>query len=325
MFQFIYTTSPYTKWKVIGVFSLNETLKEVSNIRYYTMLILIIISIVATGISIIFSASIAEPIRKLRILMKKAESGDLEVEFKVKSNDEIGQLGESFNRMIEEIKNLINEVYKEQKSKREAELRTLQSQIKPHFLYNTLGTIYWMAKDCGAKNVMQMISALTNLFRIGLSKGNEIISLSEEIEHISNYLIILKMRYAEILDYDISSDEELNGLLVQKLILQPIVENAVYHGIKEKGSPGRVQILVYLEDDILHLIIKDDGVGISEDTLKTLNTSLNAIGNRKEGYGLFNVNERIRLSYGREFGVTVKSELGKGTTVEIRHPVIKNM
>jgi len=324
-FQFIYTISPYTKWKIVGVFSLNETLKEVSDIRSYTGLILLIVTVLAVGVSIIFSASIAGPISKLRRLMKRAESGDLEVEFCVESDDEIGQLGKSFNRMIAEIRNLIEEVYKEQKSKREAELRTFQSQIKPHFLYNTLGTIYWMAKDCGASNVMEMISALTNLFRIGLSKGNEVISLGEEIEHVRNYLIILKVRYGDMLEYDISMDEELKQLLVQKLVLQPIVENAVYHGIKEKGSPGKVEIQVYIEDNALKLVVKDDGVGISEDKLKMINESLYDNRNEKVGYGILNVNERIRLSYGKEFGVTMKSVLGVGTTVEIKHPIIKKM
>lgn len=323
-FQFIYSISTYTKWKIVGVFSLNETLKDVSNIRYYTLLILTIITIIAVGLSIILSSSIARPISKLRKLMKSAESGDLTVNFEVKHNDEIGQLGTSFNKMIVEIKNLVDAVYKEQKSKREAELMTLQSQIKPHFLYNTLGTIYWMAKDCGADKLMQMISALISLFRIGLSKGNEVISVSEEIEHVRNYLVILKMRYAELLDYEIYVNDNVKSLLVQKLILQPIVENAVYHGIKEKGSPGKLEINVDIKDEVLFFTVIDNGVGISEEYLKTINESLNTNDKEKLGYGIFNVNERICLSYGKEFGVTIKSILGIGTTVEIKHPIIRN-
>ncbi len=321
-FQFIYTISPYTKWKVVGVFSLNETLKDVADIRYYTLIILLLVTLVAISISVIFSSSIAKPIGKLRSLMKKAESGDLSVVFDVRYNDEIGQLGRSFNAMIAEIKNLIDVVYKEQKSKREAELRTLQSQIKPHFLYNTLGAVYWMAKDSGASDVMQMVSALTNLFRIGLSKGNEVISLAEEIEHVRSYLVILKIRYAEMLDYDISVDESLKSLLVQKLILQPIVENAVYHGIKEKGGPGRIEVSVRKTEEFLLLTVKDDGVGISGEALQAINSALEDGNKEKSGYGIFNVNERIRLSYGKDYGVNLWSTLGKGTTVEIRHPII---
>ncbi|MHB1453439.1 MAG: sensor histidine kinase [Saccharofermentanales bacterium] len=324
-FQFIYTISTYTNWKIVGVFSLNETLQEVSRIRLYTFAIAIMVTIIAALISILFSSSLSRPIRKLRSLMKKVESGDMDVEFDVKYEDEIGQLGKSFNKMVGEIRILIGTVYKEQQSKREAELMTLQSQIKPHFLYNTLGSIYWMAKESGATNVMQMTSALIDLFRIGLSKGKEVISLKEEIEHVRNYLIILKVRYAEILEYEISVRQELESVYVQKLILQPIVENAVYHGIKEKGSPGKVKIAVDTDGEVLVLTVSDDGVGMSEEKLLKLNEALSDNGRSAEGYGISNVNERIRLSYGKEYGVRIKSTLGAGTTVEIRHPIIRNL
>jgi two-component system, sensor histidine kinase YesM len=324
-FQFIYSTSAYTKWKVVGVFSLNETLKEVANIRLYTFLILVIISIIAVGVSVVVSSSIANPIGKLRRLMKKAESGDLSVEFEVKYEDEIGQLGRSFNTMIAEIKKLIDVVYNEQKSKREAELRTLQSQIKPHFLYNTLDTIHWMAKKYGAKDVIQVISALTNLFRIGLSKGNEVIRLSEEIEHVKSYLVIQKVRYEEMLEYDIEVDEDINNLYVQKLILQPIVENAIYHGIKEKKEPGRIKITAQVKEDMLIFTIEDNGVGIPDDKLEKINFSLSNESGERFGYGTFNVNERIQLSYGKGYGIVINSIVGMMTEVMIKHPIIKNL
>ena len=180
-FQFIYTSSFYTKWKIVGVFSMADTLKEVIDFRYYIMSILIIIGIIAIGFSILLSASIAKPIKALRKLMKRAESGDLSVNFTVKYNDEIGQLGNSFNTMLIEIRKLIDTVYMEQKSKREAELRILQAQIKPHFLYNTLDTIHWMVKKYGAEDVIEVINALTSLFRIGLSKGNEVIKFQTKL------------------------------------------------------------------------------------------------------------------------------------------------
>ena len=322
-FQFIYTSSFYSKWRIIGVFSLNETLKEVVNIRNYTLVILIIISIIALGLSFIFSSSIANPISKLRKLMKKAEAGDLSVSFDVKYNDEIGQLGRSFNAMINEIRNLIEVVYKEQRSKREAELRTLQSQIKPHFLYNTLDTIHWMAKKYGAADVIQVISALTNLFRIGLSKGNEVIRLSEELEHVRSYLLIQKVRYEEMLEYEIAAEGDTGILYVQKLILQPLVENAIYHGIKAKREPGRIRITAAVKEGVLVMRVEDNGLGMEEAEVERINAALHNESEERVGYGIFNVNERIRLSYGKEYGITLKSTRGQGTEVEIKHPVVK--
>lgn len=324
-YQFIYTSSFYNKWKIVGVFSLSETLKEITNFRYYTLLILLCVCIFALGVSLIFSSSIANPISKLRKLMKRAETGDLTVNFEVKYNDEIGQLGKSFNTMIEEIRNLISEVYKEQKSKREAELRTLQSQIKPHFLYNTLDTIHWMAKNHGAWDVIEVIEALTNLFRIGLSKGNEIIMLSEELEHVKSYLVIQKVRYEEMLEYDFEVDAGIENLYVQKLILQPIVENAIYHGIKAKREPGKIEVQAKKTGDMLVLTVKDNGFGISEEDLDKINNALINEDSEREGFGIFNVNERIRLSYGKEYGIRINSDIGVGTMVEIKHPVIENL
>ena len=328
-FQFIYTTSAYTGWKTVGVFSLNETLKEVNNIRYYSMLIFLVVVLLAVGASFVFSSSIAKPINKLRALMKKAEEGDLKVVFDVKYNDEIGQLGNSFNTMIMEIKSLVETVYEEQKNKREAELRALQSQIKPHFLYNTLDTIHWMAKKYNAKDVIEVINALTNLFRIGLSRGKEIIRVADEIEHVKSYLFIQKVRYEDMLDYTITMDKEVEGLFVQKLILQPIIENAIYHGIKEKREPGFIDIKARIVDQMLVFTIVDNGVGISCDRLNNIKGLLEKwkksgdySQGSNDGYGLFNINERIKLSYGNSFGVSISSEAGTGTVVEIKHPVI---
>lgn len=324
-FQFIYTTSAYTHWKIVGVFSLNETLKEVVNIRHYNLLILLLVSVIAVAFSVLISLSIANPINKLRRLMKQAESGDFSVNFVVRYNDEIGQLGRSFNKMISEIRNLIAVVYQEQKSKREAELRTLQSQIKPHFLYNTLDTIHWMAKKYGAHDVIQVINALTNLFRIGLSKGNEVIRVADEMEHVGSYLVIQKVRYEEMLEYAIEVPEAIKTLYVQKLILQPLVENAIYHGIKMKKEPGRIMIRAELQQEALVFTVADNGLGLPPSELARINEALSDCSTERIGYGLFNVNERIRLSYGKGYGLSLRSALGQGTVVEVRHPIIREL
>ena len=321
-YSFIFTSSFYTKWRIVAVFPMYETLEEINNFRYYSYIVLIIESIIALIISVLFSSSISKPINRLKNLMKKAEKGDLTVRFNSIYNDEVGQLGKSFNIMIYEIKNLIAEVRKEQKSKREAELKVLQAHIKPHFLYNTLDTINWMALKYNAEDIIETVNALTKLFRIGLSRGDEIISLSEEIKHVRSYLIIQKQRYEDILDFEIRLGEEMENYLVQKVIIQPIVENAIYHGIKQKGEPGIIIIKAKVVLNKLVITVFDNGVGIHKDKLDRINDILQNGSVERIGYGVFNVNERIRISRGLEYGIKIFSKQGKGTIVKIYNPIV---
>lgn len=323
-YQIQYTYSDYTKWKTLGILSLNETLKPVYNIHKFTFIFALIILFLGISISIVITNSITKPIEKLRFLMKRAEEGELDVSFNSKYDDEIGQLGKSFNKMINSTKNLINLVYVEQQKKREAELKILQSQIKPHFLYNTLDTIQWIAIEHGSDEIVSIVRSLTNLFRIGLSKGKEQITVAEEIRHVDSYLRIQLSRYEDKFIYEFNIDDDLKDLKVTKIILQPIVENAIYHGIKTKRGKGRISIDIYREDDDLIFKVIDDGIGIPEQTLKYLSNTLENIENRQEiGYGLFNVHERIKLTFGKKYGVSIFSDEGKGTEVIIRHPIIK--
>lgn len=324
-FQIIYKESRYTKWKTVGIFSLNETLKEVADLRYYSIFIGVFTLILAVAAAFYFTASIAKPLGKLRSLMKRAEEGDLSVRFNSKYNDEIGQLGNSFNNMIKEISNLIDMVYLEQKQKREAELKTLQAQIKPHFLYNTLDTIQWMAQDHGATDIVHVVGALANLFRIGLSKGREMITVREELEHIKSYLTIQKARYEDKLHYEILYTEEVLKYNVLKLVLQPLVENAIYHGIHAKRSGGTITVMVKVEGQRLHFTVADNGMGMKEEKVQEINQLLQ--GGRQEqpssgGFGIFNVNERIRLSFGPEYGLEYTSTYTEGTRVELWHPLL---
>ena len=165
--------------------------------------------------------------------------------------------------MIEEVQKLIDLVYHEQQSKREAELKTLQEQIKPHFLYNTLDTIQWMAQEHGAQDIVEVVGALTSLFRIGLSRGKEMIRVSDELEHVRSYLIIQKARYEDKFDFTLSADEEVLSCMVLKLTLQPLVENAIYHGIKERRGHGSIQVEARRRDGMLVMRVSDDGVGMS--------------------------------------------------------------
>jgi two-component system, sensor histidine kinase YesM len=323
-YQVLAQRSSYTGWETLGVFSLPESLREVLLIRYWTYIIGGITMLLAIVTAIFFTSSIAKPILDLRSLMKRVEHGDLSVRFSGAPGDEIGELGHGFNEMLERIQSLIDQVYVEQRSKREAELRILQEQIKPHFLYNTLDTIQWMAQENRVDDVVNMVGALTSLFRIGLNKGREFISLADELVHVESYLRIQKMRYEDKFDYVIRCDPAIRSMQVLRLILQPLVENAIYHGIKERRGHGTLSVEARIEDGELLLTVSDDGVGMTEATLLRLQDSLEEGGPTVGGYGIRNVHERIRLTFGKPYGLSFLSVAGQGTVVTVRHPVVNS-
>lgn len=335
VFQILYKRSSYTGWTTAGVFSVQSVLREVSFIRLYALIVGSFTVFLAILLSVFFASSIALPVEKLRSLMKQAETGDFSIRFTENREDEIGQLGHSFNRMIEEISNLIDQVYQEQQRKRETELRVLQEQIKPHFLYNTLDTIQWMAQEHGARDIVDMVSALTQLFRVGLSKGQEMIPLREEFRHVESYLFIQKIRYEDKFDYTISIDAGLEQLRLLKVILQPLVENAIYHGIKERRGKGHIQVSAVREGNDILLTVEDDGIGMPADKLAQLQEELSSSRELRTeshkdwgelghiGFGARNVHERIFLNFGPGYGITYSSTWGLGTRVTIRHPAIE--
>jgi two-component system, sensor histidine kinase YesM len=324
-YQIVSQGSTYTQWKTVGVFPLNELMSQVSTIRYYSLIIAGVTVLVALIVSLFFTAGIARPVIELRTLMKEAEAGNLAVRFEGRQEDEIGYLGKSFNTMIEEVQKLIDLVYREQQSKREAELATLQEQIKPHFLYNTLDTIHWMAQEHGAQDIVRLVGALTTLFRIGLSRGKEMIPLSDEMEHVRSYLTIQKARYEDKFDFTLCTEEEVLSCMVLKLTLQPLVENAIYHGIKERRGHGTIRVEASRRDGMLVLRVSDDGVGMTAAKLGEVRALLAAAhphGEGLEGYGVHNVHERIQLSFGTRYGLTFESAPERGTTVEILQPLV---
>ncbi|WP_035301682.1 sensor histidine kinase [Clostridium sp. DL-VIII] len=324
-YQLTKVESEYTGWRTIGVFPEKESLRVIEYINYYSVAVAIIALIIAEILVVIFTKSIVKPIHKLKKLMKMAQEGNLSVSFKAKYNDEIGELGNSFNTMVKEINNLINLVQIEEKNKRIAEMNVLQAQIKPHFMYNTLDTIRWMAEEHKEEDIVEIIEAFTNLLRISLSKGKEIISVKEELKHIESYLKIQKIRYEDRLNYEINFDEDILQYKLTKLILQPLVENAIYHGIKEKRGNGKIIVRGKVKENYLCFTIIDNGKGIQKEMLNKINHMLRN-GNIEEneiGYGIFNVNERIKIIYGDEYGLTYKSIYEEGTIVELRHPIIK--
>lgn len=340
--QFIYRHSPFTNWTTVGVFSMAESASEMREIRFYVVSFVFVVCLLGMTASFYLAHTISRPIGQLASFMQKAQSGDLTIRHWSDRTDEIGLLGRRFNAMLQQIHRLLSLTELQERQKREAELRSLQAHIKPHFLYNTLDTIHWMARRKGAEDIAEMAESLSKLFRIGLSKGNDIIPLNDEIEHVRSYLQIQSVRYQNKMDYSLHIAPEIRGVYVLKLILQPIVENAIYHGIKERRGPGRVVIEAAEDGGTLVITIRDDGKGIPADKLAQLqkelqaaatsdgrergseSIGLTAAGEGSQGYGMLNVQARITLTFGAKYGLAIQSEEGRGTVVTVTHPIIRD-
>ena len=284
-----------------------------------------LISVLIVFLSYYIPLSITRPIRKLSEVTDQVAKGDLSVRSDVRTGAEVTMLNDSLNTMIDKINELLEQVKKEQVSLRKAEFELLQSQINPHFLYNTLDTIVWLAESGEQKKVVRMVGSLSDFFRASLNQGKDIVSIREELMHVRSYLEIQQVRYQDIMQYEINIPEELNPYLIPKITIQPLVENALYHGIKNKRGLGKIIITGVKEKDYFRLIIEDNGIGINKDRLIQIRSEIN--NNKMDGkgiYGLYNVNERIRLNFGEEYGVSIESNYGEGTTVSIKLPYTGN-
>lgn len=270
------------------------------------------------------SKSIYTPIKKLHDVTTTITKNDLQALMTSDNVDEITELGMSFNIMIGKIKELLDSKMKEQENLKKAELRALQAQINPHFLYNTLDTIIWMAESKQTEQVVQLVSALSSFFRISLSKGMDWITIGEELERIRSYLTIQKMRYRDILDFRIEVDDDVADNTILKLILQPLVENALYHGIKNKRQGGTIVIRAKRKGiDEVQLQVEDDGIGFTPEKLAQLRAALDDDSDdmkMESGFGIDNVNKRIRLYYGKPYGLSIQSEHATGTCVTLVIP-----
>lgn len=285
--------------------------------------ILLVILVGAFAVSRKIVTGITEPIGELCDAAVAAGGGDFRIRAVKTGPEEIEVLNKSFNQMVEKIGNLVEDIHTEELNLRAAELRVLQEQINPHFLYNTLDNIIWLAESKKTDEVVMMVSSLSTFFRTSLSKGREFVSVKEETEHIRSYLEIQQFRYRDILDYEIAIPEEYYGYEVIKLTLQPLVENALYHGIKNKRGKGHITVSAERCADVLIFQVKDNGIGMDKQRLEEVCAMLKEDGNTKkenDGFGLFNVNQRIQLHYGTEYGLKVQSTYGEGTEVWARIP-----
>jgi two-component system sensor histidine kinase YesM len=300
--------------------------------EFYTrMFSFIIIAAIAVGLLVIFisyyiSQSITRPVRELSKITEKVARGDLSVRAGVDTGSEIGVLSESFNEMIDRISRLLDQVRTEQESLRRAELELLQSQINPHFLYNTLDTIVWLAEAGDQARVVSMVGSLSKFFRASLGQGKDQVTIKDELDHVRSYLEIQQVRYQDILDYSIDVPEEVYNAPVPKITLQPLVENALYHGIKNKRGKGNISITGKTENKCIYIYIEDNGMGMTEERLERISEKMNDPGlfeseeDKGDVFGLSNVNERIKLKFGSRYGIHIDSVYGEGTTVTILLP-----
>ena len=264
------------------------------------------------------SKSITRPLKELCENIRMVGEGDFTIRPVASQNDEVQTLSESFDRMVGRIGTLMMDIRQEQVNLRRTELKLLQAQINPHFLYNTFDTVIWLAEDHKDEQVVELITSLSTFFRTTLSKGEDFIRLREEALHVKSYLEIQQVRYCDIMEYEISIPEQLGEYTVLKLTLQPLVENALYHGIKNKRGKGKITVCGHKDGQLLELMVRDNGIGIRPDLLSKLRDSIYS-GN-KVGFGLANVHERIQLYYGKEYGLRINSEYGVGTEVVVRLP-----
>ncbi len=295
-----------TGWNFIHIIQKDALLNELHSIRNITLLIASIISLVAIILSILLSKTITNPLEKLKLMMIRWSKGEFGFTEKFQ-NDEVGQIGETFKKMATDNKELMENLKQLEVKEREAELRVLQAHINPHFLYNTLDSIYWMAVINQQSEIEKMSVALSESFKIILSKGKTEIPISEELKHIDHYMTIQNIRYNNRFDYISNIDPKINDIPILKLLLQPLVENSIYHGLEKKVGPGTIIIKGRRYHEMIEFVIADNGVGIKDKT---------AI---YQGYGLNNIKERLELYYGTSSSFKIKSLIDKGTVVKIRY------
>jgi len=316
----IYSTIQTNGWKIIKKLSTDYLYQEINQIQTYLILGGIVYIPVILLFMLIFSIRYTEPMMRMTAVMKKVERGDLTARTEIQSNDELGQLGRSLNNMIGEMQQLIDKLVKEEHEKKELELEALHAQINPHFLYNTLNTIKWMAKIQGNISVSKSITALIKLLRISTNLGRDMITLKEELDYVENYVIIQKLRFNQAINLTRSIEEGCLAISVPKLILQPIVENSIIYGLADGRQEVAIEITGFIRNDRLIIEIKDDGPGIKEEVLKNI-LSDSSDKNKFSKVGINNVNHRIRLYCGNEFGIHIETKPGEGTLVRVELPV----
>ncbi|MFC2471423.1 MAG: sensor histidine kinase [Lachnoanaerobaculum gingivalis] len=315
-------TIGYTGWKLVGVTPSAALGVDGIKFRFFVLFVADLFLFLLAMINAFISDKISNPIKSLDGSVREIESGNLDVEIVPSGSYEVEHLGKSIKNMLGRIKVLMSDLVAEHNAKRKSEFDTLQSQINPHFLYNTLDIIVWMIENENSDKAVNIVTALAKFFRISLSKGKNIITVKDEVEHVRNYLMIQNMRFKNRFEYSIDVDEEVLSYSSLKLMLQPLVENAIYHGMEFMDGDGEIDVKVFKEDDSLYFTITDNGLGMSEDMVETLLSKDFVPSKKGSGIGAKNVNERIKLYFGSEYGLKVESEPDEGTKITIHLPAV---
>ncbi len=296
----IYNTLPQNGWKLVGMIPLNELNEKAKMIRNFIYLTALLSVVIAALISLYFSYSISQPIIKLATEMKRVEKGNFNISVEENWDGEIGVLYSSFNYMIKRINELIHEVYLSKIKEKDAELKALQAQINPHFLYNTLDTVNWLAVKHNAPEISKIVNSLASILRYSINKGNDVTTVDKELKHVESYITIQKIRFKDKFEVSFNIDKRILHYKTIKLILQPLVENAIIHGIETYEGKGKILINGYLGDGKIVFEVINNGNPIDLDVVNKL---LDSPSEDKDSYGIQNVNERIKLYYGEEYGL----------------------
>ena len=309
-------------WKVVGVSYISEmvTAKEMELLGNICVMLTIIMGLTMI-VSFLVSRLVTKPIQRLIRAMQEFEKDAAGYVYRpVEGTTEIEALSQSYEHMVGKIQNLMKQVRQEEISLRKTELKALQAQINPHFLYNTLDAIGWLCEEERCRDAVEMVNALAKLFRISISKGHELITIEKEVEHAGSYLKIQNFRYKNQFSYDFQIEEECLRYYCNKITLQPIIENAIYHGLDRMVDEGHIQIRIYSEGEDVIFRVEDNGVGMSEEQCRSI---LHKEPGDNSGIGIKNVNDRIKIYFGKEYGISIESELDEGTTVIIRMPKVE--
>lgn len=321
-YQVIYNSLSVDNWKLVALIPMTDIEKDMRNIKIYIILVFVFIICFGITLSIFFSTSITKPIYRLISTMKEVENGNLNATFKTDSNDEIALLGNSFNKMIIKIKSLINRIYRINYEKEVSRSLYLQSQVNPHFLYNTLDSIRWMARRNKDYEVSEQIESLSNLFRHVLNNGNSFTKFRNELEHINNYIKIQLNRFDKHISIDIDIDEKILDLYTINIILQPLVENSFVHGLENKIDGGKIKIIGRIKNNLILIKVIDNGVGANQEKIRS---AINSSQDTLKAFSLSNLNKRIKLYFGNKYGLEFYSRIGKGTCVILKLPKLTTM
>ena len=314
-------TVGYTGWKLVGVIKGTGISLNMLKTRLFIVFVILLIIFIVILINSYISFRVTNPIRELEKSVKELEEGNLDADIYMGGSYEVQHLGKSVQDMKFRIKGLMQDIVSEHEEKRKSEFDSLQAQINPHFLYNTLDIIVWQIENEKQSEAVHTVTALARFFRLSLGKGKNIVTVKDEIEHVKNYLMIQHMRFKNKFDYEFDIAEDVLELPSLKLMLQPLVENAIYHGMEFMDGDGMIMVKAWREEDELYLSVADNGLGMTEDKVEMILTGESTSGNgRGSGIGVKNVNERIKLYFGEAYGLTIDSEPDEGTTVIIHLP-----